>query len=70
MSLVQCSDCGRNISRRATSCPHCGRPRGRRGFWRLAVALLAILGLMIVITALLGIQRSAQAPTQPNITSP
>jgi hypothetical protein len=26
-TLVACPDCGREISRRATTCPHCGAPR-------------------------------------------
>ena len=26
MSLIQCPDCGREISDAARSCPHCGRP--------------------------------------------
>lgn len=24
--LLACSDCGKNVSRRATACPHCGAP--------------------------------------------
>jgi len=26
MALIQCEDCGGNVSTAATNCPHCGRP--------------------------------------------
>ena len=26
MTLVKCTECGRDISSNATSCPHCGNP--------------------------------------------
>jgi hypothetical protein len=29
MALIDCNACGRRISDRATSCPHCGDPRGQ-----------------------------------------
>jgi len=29
VSMVQCQACGREISKRAESCPHCGEPRAR-----------------------------------------
>jgi hypothetical protein len=29
MSLVQCPDCGRKVSERASACPECGCPLGR-----------------------------------------
>lgn len=30
MSLLKCPDCGNDVSSQAASCPHCGRPRGRK----------------------------------------
>jgi DNA-directed RNA polymerase subunit RPC12/RpoP len=27
MALIQCRECGRDISDQATACPHCGAPR-------------------------------------------
>ncbi len=32
MALVTCRECGRSISDRATSCPHCGDPLGQAAF--------------------------------------
>lgn len=32
MSMVQCSECGQQISSSAVTCPNCGRPRGHAAF--------------------------------------
>lgn len=55
-NLMCCPDCGRDVSRLARACVHCGRPRPGRtscGFLRTAVTVLAIgavvaIGLSVV----------------------
>ncbi|PKN65528.1 MAG: hypothetical protein CVU57_10260 [Deltaproteobacteria bacterium HGW-Deltaproteobacteria-15] len=34
MSLIQCAECGKEISDKAASCPHCGAPT-KHGKWRI-----------------------------------
>lgn len=31
MPLIICSDCGKHISDRAPTCPHCGAPKAQKG---------------------------------------
>lgn len=52
MTLVKCSECGREVSVEATSCPGCGAPtpygRERRSTLLLRAGLLiALLGLLV-----------------------
>jgi zinc-ribbon domain len=48
--LIHCPDCGASVSRKATSCPKCGRPLKRPGFLTQVarVGCLAIVGLFIL----------------------
>lgn len=53
MSLISCPDCGGQISRRAQTCPHCGRPlqalpnrRSNPVLWRTALILILLIALL------------------------
>ncbi|MDD5207245.1 MAG: zinc ribbon domain-containing protein [Desulfobacterales bacterium] len=62
MSLIQCAECGKEISDKAASCPHCGAPtqhgevadkkarRARRGNIQGAGCLLMIIALVLGFT--------------------
>ena len=45
MALTKCSDCGKNVSDTAQSCPHCGKAREVEGVEVFNV----ILGFIIVM---------------------
>lgn len=54
MSLSPCRECGKQISAKALSCPHCGTPKpgkaplsSRRRWMYLAVAILALLAVLL-----------------------
>jgi len=47
MALVNCPDCGNEISTEAYVCPKCGRPTGRRP--KLPLKRFAILWLVLII---------------------
>lgn len=38
MALINCPECGREISEKATSCPHCGIPLGKKKFCKFCGA--------------------------------
>nr|CUV23522.1 conserved protein of unknown function [Ralstonia solanacearum]CUV35873.1 conserved protein of unknown function [Ralstonia solanacearum] len=55
--LVQCGECGREVSDRAVACPACGNPAAREGrsgmpfVWKLAL----VVGVLFAFGFLLGI---------------
>lgn len=57
MALVQCRECGREISDRAIACPQCGDPKrmasSSRGIRILLGVLVSILVLMLAAGILL-----------------
>ena len=53
MSLISCPDCGGQISRRAQTCPHCGRPLQAAPSpepnpipWRAALIVILLIALL------------------------
>lgn len=50
--LIKCTDCDKEISKRAKSCPGCGAKNPRSGFW--VKALLIIFFTPVLISVLLG----------------
>lgn len=46
MALTQCTECGRDVSSSAPTCPHCGKVRKRPGG-----CLELIIGAIIVVVA-------------------
>lgn len=44
MALIECPECGRNVSTKAKSCPHCGA----RMPYRPSLAFILIAGLIVV----------------------
>ena len=48
MALIKCSECGKEMSDKATTCPHCGA-RDKTGN---AKAIRIILGIIILIISL------------------
>lgn len=49
MPLRNCADCGQPVSDIATTCPHCGRPRVKRGSAAFKTLQL-IVGLVFIIS--------------------
>lgn len=62
-SLVDCPDCGREVSQQAGTCVHCGRPwPGGRGELRTAMwILVAVVALAAVVGV--SVQRAAAPPS-------
>ena len=48
--LAQCKDCGKEVSRSAKTCPHCGaiKPYENTG-WPTVIGFLIILFILVVI---------------------
>lgn len=55
MALINCPECGKEISSEATACPNCGKPIPRRkgkpfyktgSFWAIIIMVI-IIGLLI-----------------------
>lgn len=51
MALIKCKECGKEISKSAKSCPHCGAPAEKaKGGFSLAKIMVVILGAAIIIS--------------------
>lgn len=49
MALVDCRECGGQVSTRAKACPHCGDPRGRGGLWvKIWIGSTLLVGLLYI----------------------
>jgi len=51
MALVQCKECGENVSTKANKCPHCGSPLSISKIKRTSFGLITtiIIGVLLVI---------------------
>lgn len=51
MALVTCRSCNEKISKNASTCPHCGEPRKKKGSLSAiqVVGILMVLGLLVSI---------------------
>ena len=47
--LVQCEDCGKQISRRATTCPNCGAPISETKIVKEARGMLFLAGIILAV---------------------
>lgn len=59
MALIECRECGKQVSTDAKGCPHCGAPEpaNKKGMSKLVKTFLWVLGIGVfgnVITPLLG----------------
>ncbi len=59
MAMIQCKECGKEISSDARVCPHCGKKRYR---WGVGKILLAAFGVAVIIGAVIS---SLQQPGTP-----
>ena len=48
MALVACKDCGKEVSSKASVCPHCGKPRRRIRFGWVSRLLIPLLIFWII----------------------
>ena len=61
MGLVHCTECGRQVSAKASSCPGCGAPRRhRRGLRALVVLSTCFVGVLALVIASLPGQDSGR----------
>jgi predicted amidophosphoribosyltransferase len=49
MSLVDCADCGKDLSDKAHQCPHCGRPYRGSGLHRRLSHVEIIVVILTVL---------------------
>lgn len=62
MALINCSECGKEVSDKAAACPHCGNPIAtekiekrdylERNFWRIFALIVVPI---IIIWSVIGI---------------
>ncbi|MCK0153882.1 zinc ribbon domain-containing protein [Alcanivorax sp. S6407] len=51
MALIKCKECGKEISKSAKSCPHCGAPADKaKGGFNLAKFMVVLLGAVFIIS--------------------
>lgn len=62
MALVQCKECGKDISPKATACPHCGHPAAKKKGGCGPIILLSLVGT-IAVTALFQDEQPMQRPS-------
>ena len=67
MSLINCKECGKEISKTAKSCPHCGAKNKRSN--PIAVILLSVIILLIFFYIVGKSSRSTISPTQKLATA-
>lgn len=67
MALVQCRECGREISERAIACPQCGDPKRTASSSRGIRILLGVLVLALAVLFAAGLLVTWLAP---NASSP
>lgn len=54
MAMMECTECKKQISDLAKSCPHCGAPASsKKGGGSIFIIIVAIVGLLIIIPAFL-----------------
>lgn len=58
MPLVNCTDCGRDVSTRARFCPHCGNPTPVK---RCNVVCALLTGAFVAVLVLVGVGMSKAA---------
>ncbi len=65
MALIQCRECGKEISSKSTACPGCGAPIKRKN--RFAIGCLTLIGIWLLIGLLAEIpkKKSSSSSTTP-----
>ena len=65
MALMQCPDCGKQISEAAPACPHCGRPRDQDGtpvttqLTAKSLKAAQAIGAILIALSLLGLMTNS-----------
>lgn len=67
MALIKCSECGHEVSDKASSCPNCGNPVDRKsnGSWKKPI--IGIAFFLIIIAGAFGIWNVLKGNTQSDI---
>lgn len=67
MAIVQCTECGGQVSSDAASCPHCGKPRHVKqktsGCAWIALALVVLFGGPVALSVINGARQRAEGRT-------
>ncbi len=67
MALINCKECGKEISDQAKSCPHCGMPLKKKGKgFAVASLVLGIIGCVYTLPAITAIT-NPEMPSEANI---
>ena len=61
MALIKCIECGKEISSKADTCPHCGVKNKKRGFGICGILLIGFIGLFLLVFIFFQIQSRDQA---------
>lgn len=69
MSMVKCAECGKGVSNRATTCPHCGvSPVVAKQQYITGKALLWTLVVSACVGFILSIERVESPPASPVVS--
>lgn len=49
MALIECKECGHEISTKASACPSCGARRGSHFIAKAFLTIVALVGIVVVI---------------------
>ncbi len=69
MAVIKCSSCGKDVSSDAAACPSCGHPMKKKSggwWWKIP---LAIVGLIVLISAVGGLSGNRSSAGLPKCDS-
>ena len=65
MALINCSECGKEVSTEAEACPHCGAKQPREFVWLKLVALIVIVPIALLVIIGLVIPEQSKESKMP-----
>ena len=76
MALIKCKECGKEVSKKAETCPHCGAPVKKKGgsagcltIILLGIIVFAIIGSINSYESSVGSRTSSYTPSPTNTAS-
>ncbi|SRR6266481_834909 len=59
MALINCTECGKEVSSEAKTCPHCGYKKSKKSIWpNILIGTIVVIGLLVASAIYAGHQQS------------